>query len=89
MWRSSHVCNAAWPRTSEALCTHFPEPSAWTDWQHQSDSVTSPTGAPSGTNRDAEQGDVLGTSRARWSWVRDTHLGDFLSSLPPGQGRLR
>ena len=54
--------NAEWPRIREALRTHFPEDAAWTEWQHQVDSVTAlPTGATFATNRGAEQGDVLGT----------------------------
>ena len=43
--------NVEWPRIRQALRTHFPEASAWIEWQHQSDA----------TNRGAEQGDVLGT----------------------------
>ena len=34
--------NAGWPRTRHALRSHFPEASDWTEWQHQSDSVTPP-----------------------------------------------
>ena len=62
--------NAEWPRIRQVLRTHFPEASAWTDWQHQSDSITSlSTEATFATNRGAEQGDVLAPSRARWSWA--------------------
>ena len=53
--------NAEWPRIRQALRTHFREASAWTEWQHHSDSITSPTVATFATNRGAEQGDVLGT----------------------------
>ena len=55
--------NAEWPCIRAALRTHFPEAAAWTEWQHQADSVTTlPTGATFATNRGAEQGDVLGTT---------------------------
>ena len=56
--------------------------SAWTEWQHQADSVTSiPTGATFATNRGAEQGDVLGTIHGALvlGQARDTHLEEFLS----------
>ena len=54
--------NAEWPRIRQALRMHFQEASAWTEWKHQTDSVTSlPRGATFATNWDAEQGDVLGT----------------------------
>ena len=44
--------NAEWPRIRQALRTHFPEPSAWTEWQHQADSVTTlSTGATFATKR--------------------------------------
>ena len=33
--------NAEWPCTRQALRTHFPEASAWTERHRQSDSVTS------------------------------------------------
>ena len=29
--------NAEWPRIRQALRPHFPEASAWTEWQHQAD----------------------------------------------------
>ena len=46
----------------QALRTHFPEASAWTEWQHQAESVTFlTTGAAFATNRETEQGDVLDT----------------------------
>ena len=38
--------NAEWPCIRQVLRTHFPEASAWTEWQHQADSVTSPSPAP-------------------------------------------
>ena len=42
IWISSNMLgNAEWLRIREALRTHFPEASAWTEWQQQSDSVTS------------------------------------------------
>ena len=54
--------NAEWPHIRAALRTHFPEASSWTEWQHQSDSVTTlPSGREFSTDRGAEQGDVLGT----------------------------
>ena len=34
--------NAEWTSIRQALHTHLLEASAWTEWQHQSDSVTSP-----------------------------------------------
>ena len=38
--------DAEWPRIREALRTHFLEATAWSEWQHQADSVTTlPTGA--------------------------------------------
>ena len=53
---------AEWPRIRQAVHTHFPEASAWTEWQHQSNSVTSlPTGGHFAINRGDEQGCVLGT----------------------------
>ena len=40
-----------------ALRTHFSEASSWTEWQHQSDSVTTlPSGRTFSTDRGAEQG---------------------------------
>ena len=62
--------NAEWPHIRAALCTHFPEASAWTEWQHQS------------TDRGAEQGDVLGTIQSALvlGVACETHLQDFLSS---------
>ena len=54
--------NAERPSIRNTLRSHFPEASALTEWQHQSDSVTALlTGAAFATNRVAEQGDVLGT----------------------------
>ena len=54
--------NAEWPAIRAALRTHFPEASAWTEWQHQADSVTTlPSGRVFPTDRGAEQGDFLGT----------------------------
>ena len=54
--------NAEWPHIRAALRTHFPEASSWTEWQHQSNSVTTlPSGCEFSTDRGAEQGDVLGT----------------------------
>ena len=38
--------NAKWPCIRQALRAHFPEASAWTEWQHQSESVTSLTSPP-------------------------------------------
>ena len=81
--------NVGWSRKRQALRTHLPEASAWTEWQHQSDSVTSlPTGATFATNRGAEQGDVLGTVQSALvlGHARDTHLGEFLSSLLEAKG---
>ena len=57
--------NAEWSRIRQPLPTHFPEVSAWTEWQHQSDSVTSfPTGGHFAINRGDEQGCVLGSVRS-------------------------
>ena len=54
--------NVKWPSTRKALQRHFPEAPAWTDWQHQQDSVTQlPAGFNWSTNRGAPQGDVFGT----------------------------
>ena len=59
---STFFGNAEWPCIREALRTHFPEAAAWTEWQHQADSVTTfSTRATFATNRGAEQRDVLGT----------------------------
>ena len=55
--------NVEWPSIRKALQRYFPEACAWTDWQHQEDSVTqAPAGLSWGTNRGAEQGDVFGTA---------------------------
>ena len=75
--------NAEWPHIRAALRTHFPEASSWTEWQHQSDSVTTlPSGRVFSTDRGAEQGDVLGTIQSAFVLgdARDTHLQDFLST---------
>ena len=46
-----------WPCILNALQRFFPEACAWTDWQHQRDSVTQlPAGSSWCTNRGAEQG---------------------------------
>ena len=75
--------NAEWPHIRAALRTHFPEASTWTEWQHQSDSVTTlPSGRAFSTDRGAEQGDVLGTIQSALVLgdARQTHLQDFLST---------
>ena len=75
--------NAEWPHIRAALRTHFPEASSWTEWQHQSDSVTTlPCGRTFSTDRGAEQGDVLGTIQSALVLgdARETHLQDFLST---------
>ena len=75
--------NAEWPHIRAALRTHFPEASSWTEWQHQSDSVTTlPSGRAFSTDRGAEQGDVLGTIQSApvLGDARETHLQDFLST---------
>ena len=67
----------------QALRTHFPGASAWTEWQHQSDSVTSlATGAAFATSRGAGQGDVLGTIQSALvlGHARDTHMGECISA---------
>ena len=69
--------NAYWRRIRQALRTHFPEASAWTEWQHKADSVTTlPTGATFATNWGAEQGDVLGTIQSALvlKQAREAHL---------------
>ena len=44
--------NAEWPHIRAALRTHFPEASSWTEWQHQSNSVTTlPSGCEFSTDR--------------------------------------
>ena len=76
--------NAEWPHIRAALRTHFPEASSWTEWQHQSNSVTTlPSGCEFSTDRGAEQGDVLGTIQSALVLgdARESHLQDFLSSL--------
>ena len=75
--------NAEWPHIRAALRTHFPEASSWTEWQHQSDSVTTlPSGRKFSTDRGAEQGDVLGTIQSALVLgdARESHLQDFLST---------
>ena len=75
--------NAEWPHIRAALRTHFPEASSWTEWQHQSNSVTTlPSGREFSTDRGAEQGDVLGTIQSALVLgdARESHLQDFLSS---------
>ena len=75
--------NAEWPAIRGALRTHFAEASAWTEWQHQSDSVTTlPFGRAFSTDRGAEQGDVLGTIQSALVLgdARETQLQDFLST---------
>ena len=75
--------NAEWPAIRAALRTHFAEASAWTEWQHQSDSVTTlPTGRVFPTDRGAEQGDVLGTIQSALvlGEARETQMQDFLST---------
>ena len=75
--------NAEWPHIRAALRTDFPEASSWTEWQHQSDSVTTlPSGRAFSTDRGAEQGDVLGTIQSALVLgdARESHLQDFLST---------
>ena len=75
--------NDEWPHIRAALRTHFPEASSWTEWQHQSDSVTTlPSGREFSTDRGAEQGDVLGTIQSALVLgdARESHLRDFLST---------
>ena len=75
--------NAEWPDIRAALRTHFPEASAWTEWQHQSDSVTTlPSARVFSTGRGAEQGDVLGTIQSALVLgdARETYMQDFLST---------
>ena len=81
--------NAEWRRIRQALRTHFQEASAWTEWQHQSDSVTSlPRKATFATNRDAEQGDVLGSIQSALVMgdAPDAHLRVFLFSPLEAKG---
>ena len=83
--------NAEWPHI-RALRTHFPETSSWTEWQHQSDSVTTlPSGREFSTDRGAEQGDVLGTIQSALVLgdARESHLQDFLSTPFEQKGVLR
>ena len=77
--------SAEWPRIRQAQRTHSPEASVWTEWQHQSDSVTSLyTGATFATNCGAEQGDVLGTTQR--SWVPSRPRGSAMNgSLTTGK----
>ena len=89
-WISS-TCSAplSGPRIRQALRAHFPEASAWTESQHQTDSVTSPpTRVTFATNRGAEQGDVLGTihSALVLGEARDAHMRDFFSSPLEAKG---
>ena len=55
--------NAEWPCIRQANRTQFLEDSAWTEWQHQSESVTflTTSAAFAANLEEAEQGDVLGT----------------------------
>ena len=72
------MCSATPSGRAQVLRTHFLEASAWTEWQHQPDLVTSlSTDATFATNRGAEQGDVLGTIQGALVLVhaRDTHMG--------------
>ena len=62
-WRLTWILSI-WPATLilQALRTHFPEPSAWTEWLHLSHSVTSlPAGATFAT--------TLVLEHARDTWV--------------------
>ena len=75
--------NAEWPAIRAALRTQFPEASAWTEWQHQADSVTTlPSGRVFPTDRRAEQGDVLGTIQSALvlGEARESRMQDFLST---------
>ena len=81
--------NAEWPYIRAALRTHFPEASAWTECQHQCDSViTLPSGRAFSTDRGAEQGDVVGTIQSALVLgdARETHLQDFFSTPFEQQG---
>ena len=81
--------NAEWPCIRAALRAHFPRAAAWTEWQHQADSVTTlPTGASFATNWVVEQGDVLGTIQSALvlGQARAAHLGEFLSSSIENKG---
>ena len=81
--------NAESPRIPQALRTHFLEASAWTEWPHQSEAVTSlSTEATFATNRGAEQGVVLGTIQSALVLgdARGAHPRDFLSSSLEAKG---
>ena len=55
---------------------------AWTEWQHQLDSViTLPSGTECSTNRGAEQGDFWAPVRADWSRARHAKL--TCRTIPP------
>ena len=69
--------NAEWPHIRAALRTHFPEASSWTEWQHQSDSVTT---LPSGREFDDGQCFVrpmLFECFVRWLRALDSALASF------------
>ena len=77
--------NAEWPHIRAALRTHFPEASSWTEWQHQSNSVTTlPSSCEFSTDRGAEQGDVLGTIQSVLVLgdARESHLVPLGVALP-------
>ena len=79
--------NAEWPCIRHALLTHFMEESAWTEWQHQSDTVTTlPTGVVFATNRGGEQGDVATSGSlmvGRSSFCRGRPTDGFELRKPP------
>ena len=80
---------AEWPRIRQALRTSFPDAPMRTEWQHQTDSVTSlPTGITFAASRGAGLGDVLGTMRCALVLgdVRDVPLHEFLSSPLEAKG---
>ena len=65
------VGNAEWPCIRQALHTHFPGTSAWTECSiNLNRHFSLPTGATFATNWGAEQGDVLDTIQVRWSWSK-------------------
>ena len=69
----------------QALRTHFPEASACTVWQHQSDSVTSlsPLGPRAPPTAALCRVTCWAPSRARWSWVVTTcAISSPLTSRP-------
>ena len=66
------------------LQRHFPEARAWTDWPLPKDSVTQLSTSPSwGTDRVAEQGDLIGTisSTPVFGTERAEGLTEFASSI--------